>query len=92
MTASRRCRVCFYGTVQGVGFRYTTCSLAGRFAVTGFVRNRGDGGVELVAEGAAGQVEAFLQALRDRMAGHIDREETTESPPTNEFSRFEIRR
>ena len=46
----------FSGHVQGVGFRYTTRSVASRFAVTGYVRNLPDGRVELVAEGGSGLV------------------------------------
>ena len=63
--------VIYRGRVQGVGFRYTTRDVAGGFAVAGFVRNLSDGSVELVAEGEADQVEAFLAAIEDRMVGYI---------------------
>jgi len=43
-----RHRIHFFGNVQGVGFRYTTCSVARGFDVTGFVRNCSNGSVELV--------------------------------------------
>ncbi|HBZ7487226.1 TPA: acylphosphatase, partial [Klebsiella pneumoniae] len=36
-----------YGRVQGVGFRYQTFYWAKRHNVTGFVRNRQDGSVEI---------------------------------------------
>ena len=62
----------YSGRVQGVGFRYTAQRLAGGFTVAGYVRNRPDGDVELVAEGEAEQVEAFLAAVARRMAGYID--------------------
>jgi acylphosphatase len=36
----------FSGMVQGVGFRYTACRIAGRYDVTGYVKNLHDGSVE----------------------------------------------
>jgi len=81
----------FFGDVQGVGFRYTTCSVAGKFAVTGYVRNLRNGSVELVVEGNVREIDWFLEALRDRMGGHIDREQIAEAPATGEFAGFGIR-
>jgi acylphosphatase len=81
----------FFGNVQGVGFRYTARSIANGFAVAGYVRNRRDGSVELVAEGEAEEIEHFLAALRERMDGYINHEETAESPETGLIGGFEIR-
>ena len=81
----------FIGNVQGVGFRYTTCSVAGGYDVSGFVRNLRGGSVELVAEGNAAEVKRFLDTLRTRMEGHIDREEIADAPATGEFAGFGIR-
>src|SRR5262249_19435725 len=66
-------RVYYSGRVQGVGFRYTAQRVAEGYAVAGFVRNRPDGSVELVAQGEPDQVEAFLRAIRTRLAGYIER-------------------
>jgi len=65
-------QVRYAGRVQGVGFRYTTQHLARGFAVTGYVRNLPSGDVELIAEGAADQVEAFLAAVAHAMAAYIE--------------------
>ena len=81
----------FFGSVQGVGFRYTTCSVAGGFEVSGYVRNLSNGSVELVAEGNAEEINRFFERLSDLMKGHIDREEMTETPATGEFVSFGIR-
>ena len=81
----------FFGNVQGVGFRYTTHSVATRFEVAGYVRNLGNGSVELVVEGSDMEIERFLEMLRNQMSGHIDREEARESLPTGEFSGFDVR-
>jgi len=86
-----RHRILFFGNVQGVGFRYTTCSVARGFDVTGFVRNCSSGSVELVVEGKSEDIERFLELLRDRMGYHIDREEIIAEPASGEFRGFGIR-
>lgn len=69
--------VCYSGRVQGVGFRYTACSVARGFQVAGFVRNLPNGDVELVAEGEQQAVDAFLAALSRRMAEYIHAESSS---------------
>src|SRR5687768_505983 len=73
-------KVVYYaGDVQGVGFRATAAWLARRHpAVRGWVRNLPDGRVELLADGPGDAVEAFLEDVRDRMAGRIESEQVTE--------------
>ncbi|MBE9609673.1 acylphosphatase [Chitinilyticum piscinae] len=44
------------GRVQGVGFRYHTCIRAQALGLTGWVRNRRDGSVEVHAEGTEYQL------------------------------------
>ncbi len=48
------------GRVQGVGFRWSTKREADRLGLTGYVRNRADGKVELVAAGPSQAVGAFI--------------------------------
>jgi acylphosphatase len=74
-------RVVYQGRVQGVGFRYTAQGLAENFPVAGFVRNLFDGSVEVVVEGEADQVKAFLDALARRMAAYIDSATVQEQTP-----------
>lgn len=88
-----RCRVAVYytGRVQGVGFRYTAKRVAAGFEVTGVVRNLRDGQVELVAEGAKGELQAFQQAIRDSEVGGLIRDEKAQwGQATGEFRGFEI--
>lgn len=88
-----RCRVAVYytGRVQGVGFRYTAKRVAAGFEVTGVVRNLRDGQVELVAEGAKGELQAFQQAIRDSEVGGLIRDEKAQwGEATGEFRGFEI--
>ncbi|WP_294547879.1 acylphosphatase [uncultured Pseudoflavonifractor sp.] len=51
------------GRVQGVGFRWFTCAAAARLDLTGWVRNREDGDVEMEVQGDEGPVEEFIQAV-----------------------------
>ncbi len=52
------------GTVQGVGFRPFVYRTAGRFGIKGYVKNLGDAGVEILAEGTSGHLEEFIKAIR----------------------------
>lgn len=62
-----------HGQVQGVGFRWWTRSRALELGLTGFARNRPDGRVEVVAEGAREHCERLLAALRSgKSPGSVD--------------------
>jgi len=87
----QRSSVEYSGRVQGVGFRYTTRSIARRYDVTGYVRNLPDGRVELVAEGQPQELDAFLGEIRERFLGNIRDERRDVQPATGEFTDFEIR-
>jgi acylphosphatase len=90
MTRSRM-HILYSGRVQGVGFRYTTKSVAMGFEVTGAVRNLPDGRVELTVEGERAELEAFQEAVRDSgLAGFIRDETVDWATATGEFKGFEI--
>jgi acylphosphatase len=85
------CKHVYYsGHVQGVGFRYTAQRLAASYPVAGYVRNRANGDVELLAEGPAEAVGAFLDALARHMAGHIERTTVHDETPAGHKG-FQIR-
>lgn len=63
--------ITFTGRVQGVSFRWTTCRVAERFNVAGWVRNEPDGSVRCVVEGQETELDAFVGAVQDAMAGHV---------------------
>lgn len=52
------------GVVQGVGYRYFVRRTATSMALSGYVRNRFDGSVEVVAEGERSILAAFADELR----------------------------
>jgi len=88
---TQRCTVLYSGRVQGVGFRYTACSIAHRYDLSGFVRNLADGRVELVAEGEPHEVDAFRREVRERFFGYIRDERSDVQPATGEFAGFDVR-
>jgi len=88
-----RMMVLYSGRVQGVGFRYTTRSVAAGFDVCGTVCNLPDGRVELLAEGERAELEAFREAIRDEgLAANIRDEAVTWSEAQGGFRGFEITR
>jgi acylphosphatase len=90
-----RCRLTIYysGRVQGVGFRYTTKSVAAGYEVVGVVRNLSDGRVELVVEGDREELEAFRRAIQDsEVGGLIRHEDVAWGMATGIFRGFEIGR
>jgi len=84
-------RVNFRGRVQGVGFRYTTCRIAQRFEVAGYVRNLPDGSVELVADGEAGVIEAFVAEIHLAFPRSITETVVEDQPAAEPFTDFSVR-
>lgn len=82
-----------HGTVQGVGFRYMTLQIAQNLGVTGFVRNRSDGTVEIVAEGSDQQLNELIDwAHRGPSGACVTQVDVTKGPDQSCFDRFTIER
>ncbi len=81
----------FSGHVQGVGFRYTTHRIAGRFQVTGYVKNLPDGRVEVVAEGTVEEVKKFFAEVSETMGQYISEAKSGIQAANGEFLGFEVR-
>ena len=82
-----------HGRVQGVGFRYFVSECAQRIGVTGWVRNRFNGTVEVVAEGTQSQLDNLEQDLkRGSRSSNVTHVATDFLPSTGEFTQFTIRR
>jgi len=81
-----------HGRVQGVNFRATSAQQARTLGIRGWVRNRIDGTVETIAEGARPQLLRFLDFLYKgpRSAAVTDVEVTWEDAQ-GEFDQFSIR-
>jgi hydrogenase maturation protein HypF len=54
------------GIVQGVGFRPFIYRTAAKNGLVGYVRNRGDAVVEIVAEGKKDNIAQFLEDLKEK--------------------------
>ena len=63
-SSERRLHAVVYGRVQGVGYRATTIDEARRLGLAGWVRNRYDGTVEVLAEGSEAKLKLLLDYLR----------------------------
>jgi acylphosphatase len=84
-------RAIFTGRVQGVGFRYATLQVAREFEVAGLVENLPDGRVQLEAEGRLEVVDAFIEAISERMHGYVRKVERYPSARPAQFSGFVIK-
>ena len=60
----RSVRLRITGRVQGVGYRAWMMRQAGALGLRGWVRNRSDGSVEVLATGAPDAVAALVEACR----------------------------
>jgi hydrogenase maturation protein HypF len=61
-----RVKINVTGIVQGVGFRPFVYRTAVRNGLTGYVRNRGDAGVEILIEGNEQSIHSFLRDLKEK--------------------------
>ena len=59
----KRIHLTITGNVQGVGFRYFCGVQAALLGLTGYARNQSDGTVAVEAQGGAGAIEQFIQAV-----------------------------
>lgn len=79
------------GYVQGVSFRYFVVKIANSLNITGWVRNRYDGSVEVVAEGPRSALDKLLGSLRQgppsALVTAFDHEWL---PPSKEFPDFRV--
>ena len=58
-----RKRIVFYGSVQGVGFRYRARHAADHTGATGWVRNEYDGTVTMEIQGSESQIDQVIMEI-----------------------------
>ena len=81
------------GRVQGVGFRYFVRTVAVELRLSGWVRNRPDGRVEVEAEGDEDQLRELEQQLwKGPYFSRVEDVECTWSEEPKGLQEFEIRR
>ncbi len=88
----RRVHIVVRGQVQGVSFRVYTQRMARTLQLVGFVRNMGNGDVEIVAEGEADRLERMVEwARHGPPAAEVEEVRTEYTDPTDAFHDFTIR-
>ena len=86
-----RLEITVLGRVQGVAFRWYTQKQAQSLELTGWVRNRPDGSVQIMAEGSRPSLEAFCDwAIRGPDHARVDRHEIFWSEAAGKFLDFRI--
>lgn len=82
------------GRVQGVGFRFTVQQAAQNYGVTGWVRNKHDGSVEMEVSGETQLVKDFLKAVKAGLNPAIrvdDMNVEWQEDEKNKFKTFSIK-
>jgi acylphosphatase len=82
--------VYYSGRVQGVGFRFTAQSLAGRLGVSGWVKNLADGRVEILAEAEEEALQEFLSEIKKAFSRYIAEADINWGQPQGVFKDFRV--
>jgi hydrogenase maturation protein HypF len=87
-----RIKINVTGIVQGVGFRPFIYRTAVKNDLKGYVRNRGDAGVEILLEGDEKDIENFMQDLKQKKPplAQIHEIITTRLKGESEYEKFTI--
>ena len=72
--------ITFYGSVQGVGFRWRARSAAEHFSCTGWVRNEWDGSVAMEIQGTEEAIESVILAIEKGTFVRIENMDMKEIP------------
>ena len=89
--STERLHATVFGRVQGVSFRFYTRDAAAELDLTGWVANRYDGSVEVVAEGPRSALDQLLVFLyQGPPMGRVDQVQHEFGSATGEFKRFTI--
>ncbi|SCY65792.1 MULTISPECIES: acylphosphatase [unclassified Butyrivibrio] len=87
----KRYRLCFYGRVQGVGFRYTASHAANMYRLTGYVKNEYDGSVTCEVQGREEDIEQFIATFYRGRFIEVDRIDKTPLAIIEDERSFDVR-
>ncbi|NDL66416.1 acylphosphatase [Anaerotalea alkaliphila] len=86
-----RRHILVHGMVQAVGFRYFTLRTASRHHITGWVRNRWDGTVEMEVQGTEREIASFMEEIREGpRSARVERLEIREMEPGTDLEGFVV--
>ncbi len=74
----------FYGSVQGVGFRYRARHAADLYRCTGWVKNEWDGSVSMELQGEEESIERVILAIEQGRYVHIENMDSRTVPVIEE--------
>ncbi len=81
-----------YGRVQGVGFRHFVRTKADELGLTGWVRNRHQGHVEIVAEGKKNYLDLLINHVKKGpTSSHVSDLKIEWLKATDQYDRFQVR-
>ena len=83
-----RKHIVFYGSVQGVGFRYRARQAAGLVGCTGWVRNEWDGSVSMEIQGTESAIGQVILAIERGHYVQIDNMDVKELELVEEENGF----
>lgn len=86
----KQVHVYYMGRVQGVGFRFTTEDIAQGLGIAGWVKNLGDGRVELLAEAEEEVLKEFLERINQYFSRYIQDVDLEWGQAQGGFSNFGI--
>ncbi len=80
-----------YGKVQGVGYRDFVTRSAKEYGMTGWIRNKVDGTVELIAQGTPDDLKEFVEALNEgSVLAKVDSIAVDWRTPVKQFEDFSV--
>jgi hydrogenase maturation protein HypF len=87
-----RLKIKIVGIIQGVGFRPFIYRIAVKNNLKGYVKNRGDAGVEILLEGKESDIQNFIRDLKEKKPplAQIHEILTMELKGKNEYATFSI--
>ena len=83
-----RKHIIFYGSVQGVGFRWRAKNAAEHYSCTGWVKNEWDGSVSMEIQGTEEAIESVILAIEKGTFVRIENMDMKDIPIVEDEYRF----